>query len=116
MRSEMPQKVQARHLPRDAYLYVRRSTLRQLLENTGSTHRRYALRQHAVALGWPLERIIVIETAIWVNREPRRRAGRAFSDWWPRWRWDAPGLSWASRFRAWPATAPTGIACSKSAP
>jgi DNA invertase Pin-like site-specific DNA recombinase len=55
------QKVNAGHLKRNAYLYVRQSTLRQVFENTESTKRQYALRQHAVALGWPVERIIVID-------------------------------------------------------
>src|ERR1039458_10792781 len=57
----MHQKVNADHLKRDAYLYIRQSTLRQVLENTKSTKRQYALRQSAVALGWPIERIIVID-------------------------------------------------------
>ena len=52
------QKVTASHLQRDAYLYVRQSTLRQVLENTESTQRQYALRQQAVALGWPTERVV----------------------------------------------------------
>ncbi len=56
------QKVNAGHLKRNAYLYVRQSTLRQVFENTESTKRQYGLRQHAVALGWPVERIIVIDT------------------------------------------------------
>jgi DNA invertase Pin-like site-specific DNA recombinase/G:T/U-mismatch repair DNA glycosylase len=55
------QKVTPRHLKRNAYLYIRQSTLRQVFENTESTERQYALRQRAVALGWPLERIIVID-------------------------------------------------------
>jgi DNA invertase Pin-like site-specific DNA recombinase len=42
-------------------LYVRQSTIRQVIENTESTKRQYALRQRAVALGWPKERIIVID-------------------------------------------------------
>ena len=45
-------KVTTRHLQRDAYLYVRQSTQRQVLENTESTHRQYALWERAVALGW----------------------------------------------------------------
>ena len=56
------QKVTASHLRRDAYLYVRQSTLRQVFENTESTKRQYALRERAVALGWPLERVVVIDT------------------------------------------------------
>ena len=35
--------------------------MRQVLENTESTQRQYALRQRAIALGWPEERIIVID-------------------------------------------------------
>lgn len=54
-------KVTAEHLQRAAYLYVRQSTLRQVLENTESTERQYALRRRAVALGWPEERIVVID-------------------------------------------------------
>lgn len=55
-------KVTPHHLRRDAYLYVRQSTLRQVVENTESTERQYALRQRAVALGWPTERVIVIDS------------------------------------------------------
>jgi len=55
------QKVTANHLQRTAWLYVRQSTLRQVFENTESTARQYALRQRAVALGWPSERIEVID-------------------------------------------------------
>lgn len=62
MNHDAHQKVKASHLKRNAYLYVRQSTLRQVFENTESTQRQYALKQHAVALGWPLERIIVIDT------------------------------------------------------
>ena len=62
MSMEAQQKVSASHLKRSAYLYVRQSTMRQVLENTESTQRQYALRQRAVALGWPDERIIVIDT------------------------------------------------------
>ncbi len=55
-------KVTAEHLARTAFLYVRQSTLRQVLQNTESTQRQYALRQRAVALGWPQEQIVVIDT------------------------------------------------------
>jgi len=55
------EKVNAGHLQRNAYLYVRQSTLRQVLENTESTLRQYDLRQRAVTLGWPVERIVVID-------------------------------------------------------
>jgi DNA invertase Pin-like site-specific DNA recombinase len=54
--------VQARHLKRSAYLYVRQSTLRQLFENTESTERQYNLRQRAVALGWRIDQVVVIDS------------------------------------------------------
>jgi len=45
-------KVTAEHLKRAAYLYIRQSTLRQVMENTESTERQYALREKALGLGW----------------------------------------------------------------
>jgi len=54
-------KVTAEHLKRAAYLYIRQSTLRQVFENTESTQRQYALRRRALTLGWPEERIVVID-------------------------------------------------------
>jgi DNA invertase Pin-like site-specific DNA recombinase len=58
----MPElKVTTTHLDRDAYLYIRQSTPRQVLENTESTQRQYALRNRALAHGWPQERIHVID-------------------------------------------------------
>jgi Site-specific recombinases, DNA invertase Pin homologs len=55
------QKVTVRHLQRQAMLYVRQSTLHQVLENTESTARQYALRERAKALGWKAEQIVVID-------------------------------------------------------
>jgi DNA invertase Pin-like site-specific DNA recombinase len=62
MNDHHTQKITASHLKRDAYLYVRQSTIRQVFENTESTRRQYALRQRAVSLGWPVERVIVIDS------------------------------------------------------
>jgi DNA invertase Pin-like site-specific DNA recombinase/DNA-binding XRE family transcriptional regulator len=56
------QKVSASHLKRQAYCYVRQSTLKQVFENTESTKRQYALREHAIALGWPMVQIVTIDT------------------------------------------------------
>ncbi len=62
MMGEAHAKVQAQHLKRNAYLYVRQSTLRQVLENTESTKRQYELRERAVALGWRLDQVVVIDS------------------------------------------------------
>ena len=47
MFTETPQKVRPEHLRRDAYLYVRQSTLRQVFENTESSQRQYAVNRRA---------------------------------------------------------------------
>lgn len=68
-------KLRAEHLRRDAYLYVRQSTLRQVLENTESTERQYALRDRAVALGWPRDRVVVIDSDLGQSGADADRAG-----------------------------------------
>ena len=55
------QKVTSDHLRRDAYLYIRQSTLQQVFNNTESTRRQYDLRRRAVALGWPEDSVVVID-------------------------------------------------------
>jgi DNA invertase Pin-like site-specific DNA recombinase len=59
--TEANSKVQAQHLKRNAYLYVRQSTLRQVFENIESTHRQYDLRGRAIALGWRADQVVVID-------------------------------------------------------
>ena len=61
MQPQAASKVTAEHLSRNAYLYVRQSTLRQVVENTESTRRQYGLRQRARDLGWSDEQIVVID-------------------------------------------------------
>jgi len=55
-------KVQAGHRKRNAYLYIRQSTPRQVVEHQESTQRQYGLRQQALQLGWSEEQIVVIDT------------------------------------------------------
>jgi DNA invertase Pin-like site-specific DNA recombinase len=62
MRADAHQKVTPSHLKRTAYLYVRQSSLRQVFENAESTKRQYGLRQHAIALGWQPDQIVVIDS------------------------------------------------------
>ena len=54
-------KIQAHHLERGAYLYIRQSSMRQVLENIESTKRQYALRGRAISLGWRDDQIVVID-------------------------------------------------------
>ncbi len=75
MSGEWAHKIKAEHLCRDAWLYIRQSTVRQVFENTESTRRQYALRQRAIALGWPTERIHVIDTDMGHSGAERDREG-----------------------------------------
>jgi DNA invertase Pin-like site-specific DNA recombinase len=56
-----PTKIRPPHLERLAIVYVRQSTQQQVLEHRESTARQYALVDRAVALGWPRDRILVID-------------------------------------------------------
>jgi DNA invertase Pin-like site-specific DNA recombinase len=55
-------KIKGSHLSRDAYLYIRQSTLRQVVENQESTKRQYGLRERAVALGWRSDQVVVVDS------------------------------------------------------
>ena len=57
----VPGKIGAVHLGRDAYVYVRQSTLTQVREHTESLVRQYELRERAVALGWDAHQVRVID-------------------------------------------------------
>ena len=54
-------KVTASHRDRDAYIYVRQSTVVQVMHNTESLARQYDLRERAAALGWPGHQIVVVD-------------------------------------------------------
>ena len=54
-------KLRDTHLQRHALIYIRQSTLLQVRDNTGSTARQYDLVHRAQALGWPEDRITVID-------------------------------------------------------
>lgn len=72
----MIDKIQAIHLARRAAVYLRQSTLRQLVEHLESTRRQYALRERAQQLGWTTTAIDVIDDDLGLSgAETRRRAG-----------------------------------------
>jgi DNA invertase Pin-like site-specific DNA recombinase len=54
-------KIRDRHLDRLAMVYVRQSTPQQVLENRESRERQYALAQFAQRLGWPEERVVIVD-------------------------------------------------------
>lgn len=54
-------KVRDCHLDRKAIVYIRQSSPQQVLEHKESTARQYALADLAVALGWPRDRVEVVD-------------------------------------------------------
>ena len=61
MNGQRHPKVKASHLARDAYLYVRQAACCRGFANAESLRRQYHLQQQAIALGWPAERVIIID-------------------------------------------------------
>lgn len=54
-------RIKPEHLQRKAYVYIRQSSLRQVVEHSESTKRQYALKERAMAMGWSVDNIIVID-------------------------------------------------------
>ncbi len=54
-------KIGAGHLKRDAYIYIRQSTLHQVSEHLESQALQYQLSERAEQLGWSPEQIVVID-------------------------------------------------------
>ena len=79
MSSDSVAKVTAARLSRDAYLYIRQPALYQVINNSESTARQYDLRGRALTLGWPAERIHVIDIDqghSGAGRSEERRVGK----------------------------------------
>jgi hypothetical protein len=108
-------KITADHLKRDAYLYVRQSTLRQVAEHGESTRRQYALRDRAIASGWAAEHIrVMIVTSASLDRAQRRVTASRNSS--AKWHSARPVSSWVWKSRGSPAIRPIGIVSSSCAP
>ena len=54
-------RIQPQHLERAAYVYVRQSSPRQVIEHLESQRRQYDLVNWASAAGWPGDQIVVID-------------------------------------------------------
>lgn len=54
-------KIQGYHRDRLAVVYVRQSTVQQISRHQESTRLQYGLVERALALGWPRERVLVID-------------------------------------------------------
>jgi hypothetical protein len=106
-------KITASHLSRQAIVYLRQSSPAQVEHNRESTERQYALAKKACELGWPYERIVVIDEDLGLSgagwsRAPALRASPL------RLRSPASGLFLDSRCLVSLATTLTGTASSIS--
>ena len=70
-----PDKITKRHREREAYVYVRQSTLKQVQQNQESRHNQYALVQRAIELGWLPERIHLIDCDLGQSGQDSQRPG-----------------------------------------
>jgi DNA invertase Pin-like site-specific DNA recombinase len=59
---EQASKVTPDHLRRDAYIYIRQATIQNGFPKPDRLQRQYDLHQKAVALGWPSQRVVVIDS------------------------------------------------------
>lgn len=55
------EKILPKHLERLAVVYVRQSTVQQMMDHCESTNLQYGLVDRAIALGWPEGRVLVID-------------------------------------------------------
>ena len=61
MRRSASVKLSGRHLEKLAIVYVRQSSPQQVFDHKASRERQYALADYAALLGWPKDRILVID-------------------------------------------------------
>ena len=61
------EKITARHLTRVGYVYIRQSTAYQVMANTESTLRQYALKDRLKGLGWDDSLIKIIDTDLGIS-------------------------------------------------
>src|SRR5262249_16952358 len=55
------EKIKPHHLEKKAYVYLRQSTMQQVMFNQESTERQYALREKALNNGWNEDNIVVLD-------------------------------------------------------
>src|SRR5664279_1214735 len=75
MLATSPEKITLQHHARRAYVYVRQSSPQQVKQHQESRLNQYALVERAQALGWPRERIQIIDTDLGQSGQDGQRAG-----------------------------------------
>lgn len=70
-----PEKITPRHRDQPAYIYIRQSSPKQVHHHRESQVNQYALVERAVALGWPAERVRVIDADLGQSGQDSSRPG-----------------------------------------
>lgn len=73
------EKVHSWHRERLAVVYVRQSTVQQVLDHQESTRLQYGLVSRAQALGWATDRVLVIDEDL--GKSGTSAQGRASNGW-----------------------------------
>ena len=73
------EKIRAFHRERLAVVYVRQSTVQQVLDHQESTRLQYGLVSRAQALGWATDRVLVIDEDL--GKSGTSAQGRASNGW-----------------------------------
>ena len=63
----MSSQIQIHHRQKMAYVYLRQSTMAQVLHHQESTQRQYALKDRALDLGWPPDQIRVLDADLGIS-------------------------------------------------
>jgi DNA invertase Pin-like site-specific DNA recombinase len=69
------EKITPRHRERRAYIYIRQSTPKQVRENRAGQDNQYALVERARTLGWPPDRIHVVDDDLGQSGQDGQRPG-----------------------------------------
>src|SRR4029453_14043199 len=102
-------RVTANHLLRLAIVYLRQSSAAQVEHNRESTDRQYALAAKARDLGWPEDRVVVIDEDLGLSGSGTVARAPDLLGSPPRSRSPVSDWSLVSKCHASPATTPTGI-------
>ena len=73
------EKIHSWHRERLAVVYVRQSTVQQVLDHQESTRLQYGLVSRAQALGWATDRVLVIDEDL--GKSGTSAQGRASNGW-----------------------------------
>ena len=63
----LEKKIKSQHQERLAIVYIRQSSMNQVHQNQESTQVQYGLVNHAESLGWPRERVLVIDEDLGIS-------------------------------------------------